>query len=539
MDTQTSLENFATIAEAPGGVQRLRDLALKLAVSGQLVEQSNGDDPARIGLEAVRVEKGATLADSIRDGGSVSRIPGPGERGEKLPPGWEWARLDDTGEYINGLAFKNSDWKSSGIPIIRIQNLTNPSVPFNYADGPFPEDRIAHDGDILVSWSATLNAFRWNRDDAVVNQHIFKVDPDHRVVTADYLFHLLRHCIRAMAESKAAHGLVMKHINRGPFLSYIVALPPLAEQERIVARVEELMGLCDELESRQERRHVAAARFRGSAFHALTEAQTPVDVRHAWERVNTNWSTVTDNPDSLNVLRHAILQLAISGALTGKDAIGGDGQVVRRDRDVPSGAFPLPEGWAWQEFGELCERITVGHVGPMSNRYVTSGIPFLRSQNVDWFRYDPANLKYIDPEFHAELEKSALVGGEVISVRSGNVGRTCVFPIGGGTANCADLVIMRVGAHLDPHYAAIVMNSPYGVAHVSSRKVGIAQAHFNVGSAKRMPTPVPPIEVQRDLVRTVHQLLAACDGLESLLGHQSLIAERVAAAARRMTSVGN
>ena len=296
-------------------MQRLRDLVLDLAVRGRLVDQSEEDEPASAGLDAVRADRGDTMADSIHGGGSVPRIPAPAEGDGDLPAGWEWARVDDTGDYVNGLAFKNSDWKPAGIPIIRIQNLTNPSVPYNYADGPFPEDRIAHDGDILVSWSATLNAFRWYRSDAVVNQHIFKVIPDHRVVTTDYLFHLLRYCIRAMAESEAAHGLVMKHINRGPFLSHVISLPPLAEQERIVAKVDELMALCDDLEARQERRHRATTRFRASALHTLTEAQSPEDLHRAWERVSAQCSTVTDRPGCTPVLRQAIMQLGLSGRL--------------------------------------------------------------------------------------------------------------------------------------------------------------------------------------------------------------------------------
>lgn len=270
MDAQTFLDNFGTIAEAPGGLQRLRDLVLELAVRGRLVEQRRDDEPASVGLDVVRADKGDTLANSIRGGGSVPRIPEPAEHDGDLPPGWEWARVDDTGDYVNGLAFKNSDWMPAGIPIIRIQNLTNPAVPFNYADGPFPEDRMAHDGDILVSWSATLNAFRWYRGDAVVNQHIFKAIPDHRVVKTDYLFHLLRYCIRAMAESEAAHGLVMKHINRGPFLTHVIALPPLAEQQRIVAKVEELMGLCDDLDSRLEARALIREALAEAAVAAVS-----------------------------------------------------------------------------------------------------------------------------------------------------------------------------------------------------------------------------------------------------------------------------
>lgn len=373
------------------------------------------------------------------------------------------------------------------------------------------------------------HAFRWYRGDAVVNQHIFKVIPDHRVVTTGYLFHLLRYCIRAMAEGEAAHGLVMKHINRGPFLSHVISLPPLAEQERIVAKVDELMGLCDDLEARHDRRRRATTRFRRSALDALPEAETSEQVSNAWGRVDSHWEILTAEPAAIDDVRRTILQLAITGRLSDNSGAG-DKAWCAEPADEASGEFSLPEGWVWREFGQLCRRITVGHVGPMSDRYVPSGIPFLRSQNVDWFRYDPTNLKYIDSEFHAELAKSALEGGEVISVRSGNVGRTCVFPEGQGPANCADLVIMRVGAQLNPHYAAIVMNSPYGVAHVSSKKVGIAQAHFNVGSAKRMPTPVPPIEVQAEVVRLVQHLLRACDELESSLNLRLRRAQSLAAA---------
>jgi type I restriction enzyme, S subunit len=254
MDAETFLANFEAVADAPGGVQRLRDLILDLGVRGRLVEQDCTDVPAGAGLTVVREEKGDTLASSIRGGAATPRIPEPDECPDQLPDGWAWARVDDTGGYVNGLAFKNSDWKSSGIPIIRIQNLTNPDAPYNFADGPFPEDRMAHDGDILVSWSATLNAFRWNRGPGVVNQHIFKVIPDLRVVRAEFLYHLIRHSIQQMAESEAAHGLVMKHINRGPFLSFVVGIPPLAEQDRIVTKADELLGLCDHLEQSIVRR---------------------------------------------------------------------------------------------------------------------------------------------------------------------------------------------------------------------------------------------------------------------------------------------
>lgn len=261
MDTQTFLANFETIAEAPAGIESLRSLVLDLAVRGRLVQQHSEVDDIRSVLDAVRAESGAVVKAKVPGRPIVPRVPEPWEHRFEAPRGWEWARIDDTGSYVNGLAFNQHTWTEAGIPIVRIQNLTNPAAEFNYAEGPFPEDRMIDEGDILVSWSATLEAFVWDRGPAVLNQHIFKVIPDERLVDRQFLFYLLRSSIRALAAGEAAHGLVMKHINRGPFICFPVALPPLEEQRRIVAKFRELERMFDELEVAQHQRDNAAARL--------------------------------------------------------------------------------------------------------------------------------------------------------------------------------------------------------------------------------------------------------------------------------------
>ena len=93
----------------------------------------------------------------------------------ELPEGWTTATIGDTAEYINGRGFKKSEWEGEGRPIIRIQNLTGTADEFNYTTLDVDEKYVVPSGTILVSWSATLDTFRWHGPDGVLNQHIFKV----------------------------------------------------------------------------------------------------------------------------------------------------------------------------------------------------------------------------------------------------------------------------------------------------------------------------------------------------------------------------
>lgn len=535
MNTQSFLDNFSTFADAPGGLRRLRDLVLDLAVTGGLVNQNAAEGTGR----AVVEQGAAAIADAEAKGWTRPRsLPGP--MAEEIPfpiPGnWAWARLptvahslgqltpDRPFTYLDVSSVNGEDGSLHGTPAV---------IPPDQA--PSRARKAVRPGAVLYS---TIRPYL--RKVFVIDEEF---EPEAIASTAFAVLcpvpglspHYLKLCLRStyfshFVESRQK-GVAYPAINDRDLAFGLVPVPPTAEQERIVAKVDEMMGLCDQLGGKQRGSSHLLGAYRGSALHSLTASKTAEEVNDAWERVASNWVEFTAEPSDVDDLRHTILQLAITGKLSHGSEVGNGELPAAPGADE----FSLPAGWFWREFGHLCDQITVGHVGPMSSRYKPSGIPFLRSQNVGWLRYDRANLKHIDPSFHSELHKSALVGGEVISVRSGNVGRTCVFPEGEGPANCADLVIMRVGPQLNPHYAAIVMNSPYGVAHVSSKKVGIAQAHFNVGSARRMPTPVPPIHIQVELVRLVHDLLRACNALEASLRRQHRRAESLSDA---VTTIG-
>lgn len=177
---------------------------------------------------------------------------------------------------------------------------------------------------------------------------------------------------------------------------------------------------------------------------------------------------------------------------------------------VPA-ADPGPPAWASCSLESVAERVTVGHVGPMAHEYVAAGIPFLRSQDVAPLRIRSGDLKYIPPEFHRRLSKSALAPGDVVIVRTGRPGTAAVVPSDLLIANCADLVIVRPGPELDAHFLAYYLNTA-ATGYVSAHLVGAVQQHFNVTSARALTLRLPPLDEQRRIAAVLGALDEKIDG---------------------------
>ena len=165
--------------------------------------------------------------------------------------------------------------------------------------------------------------------------------------------------------------------------------------------------------------------------------------------------------------------------------------------------------WRKLKLKQVCSEITVGHVGSMSNEYVDKGIPFLRSQNILPFSLKLESIKYITPDFHKKLKKSALFPGNVAVVRTGYPGTACVIPKTLSVSNCADLVIIRPSNELNAYYLTCIFNSTWGQGTVAGSLVGVAQQHFNVSAAKEMVINLPPILTQKKIAG----ILSAYDDL--------------------------
>lgn len=156
----------------------------------------------------------------------------------QIPEDWGIRTVGEVGEYINGYAFKPSDWKEEGKPIIRIQNLNDSAKKYNYYQGKLPDKYKIRKGDILISWSASLGTFRWYGQEAWLNQHIFKALPDKEFLTEDYFYWVMYYSINTIASK--ARGSTMRHVTAKEFKNSLIQMPLISEQQKIAAVLSKL-----------------------------------------------------------------------------------------------------------------------------------------------------------------------------------------------------------------------------------------------------------------------------------------------------------
>lgn len=203
----------------------------------------------------------------------------------KLPVGWTNARIGELCKLINGMAFKPSDWSASGLPIIRIQNLNRPDAEFNYFDGQVAEKFVVEPGELLFAWSGTpgtsFGAHIWRGKRAVLNQHIFRVRFEEKDIDKSF-FKLAINAKLNELIGKAHGGVGLAHVTKGKFEQTEIVLPPLAEQRRIVAKLDALFA-----------RSVRARVEIEKALRLRSRARAAILKSFLSEGVARNWAHVT------------------------------------------------------------------------------------------------------------------------------------------------------------------------------------------------------------------------------------------------------
>ncbi len=213
-----------------------------------------------------------------------------------LPVGWSAAKIVDLCKLENGRAFKPTEWTNQGLPIVRIQNLNRPDAPFNYYAGNADERYRLRGGELLFAWSGTpgtsFGAHIWRGADAVLNQHIFRVDFNTDLVEKRFFRHAINQKLNELID--VAHGGVgLRHVTKGVFENTEIALPPLPEQNRIADKLDRLLARVDACRERLDRVPALLKRFRQSVLAAATSGELTREWREEHGRDISNWEQST------------------------------------------------------------------------------------------------------------------------------------------------------------------------------------------------------------------------------------------------------
>jgi type I restriction enzyme S subunit len=533
MNAERLLAHFERISEAPDAIARLRRFILDLAVRGKLVEQDPEDEPVEDLLQRIAVEK--TSRRSVRARST------PDERVEgwcSIPASWNFVRLDKVCTVIMGSSPPGSTYNKNGdgVPLI--------NGPVEFTPGPFGRTTInqyttdpsafCEEGDFLVcvrgstTGRTNIAAFR-----ACIGRGIAAIQP---------LFEdkFIRLAIRVRQEAilQMGRGIAFPSISREQLSGLPVPLPPLAEQHRIVAKVDELMTLCDQLEVARQQAEQGRERLMAATLQRLNQpAEDPASFRKDASFALQVLPSLTTTPTQIKQLRQTILNLAVRGKLVEQDPEDEPAEeLVERilshpwlkKRAKPQPAFadkaktvmriPVPDSWTWTTIESLLppnETVTYGILKPV---WVESGVPTVRVTEMKTGAIDVDRLPRCDQSRADKFQKTTLKEGDLLISKDGTIGKTAFVPAALTGGNITQHVLrLPLSSLLSKEYIRFSIDSPWCQTYMSGETKGVALQGVNVGDFRKMPIPLPPLAEQHRIVAKVDELMALCDQLEQQL----------------------
>jgi type I restriction enzyme S subunit len=415
---------------------------------------------------------------------------------QSLPSGWTWARLGDICDAVNGRAFKSGEWRKSGLPIVRIQNLKDPEAQFNYFAGELDERHRVRHGDLLFAWSGTpgtsFGAHIWKGPDAALNQHIFNIKFDADVLDSRYLCLALNQNVsRYVAQAQGGVGLA--HITKSKFLDSFIPLAPKAKQLELVAELEKQFSRLDEAVANLKRVKANLKRYKAAVLKAAVEGRlvpTEAEVAHREGRRAENGTDLL-----ARILENRRAQWS------------GRGRYEEPQLPPTSGRLELPSGWVWATAEQLCDFITKGTTPAASKlRDGVGEIQFLKVYNLTFdgslnHRHKPT---FVDRETHAlELARSRVQAGDVlINIVGPPLGQVSIVPTLISEANINQAIARyRPISPLNERFLALALMSEDIMRWAISRaKTTAGQSNLTLELCRALPLPLPPVAEQKRIV---------------------------------------
>ncbi|MHA3980574.1 restriction endonuclease subunit S [Halovulum sp. GXIMD14794] len=546
MNAERLLEVYEQISEAPDAIARLRRFVLDLAVRGKLVEQDAADEPAARLAQRIEERKAKVLSETgMRKPRKVAEMD-PAEIWADLPASWTWTQISKLG-FISPRNEADDDVEASFVPMPMI--FAEYGLANDHEVRPWKEIKKGYthfaEGDVGLAKitpcfengkSTVFRNLTGGFGSGTTELHILRpvlVDPDYVVLFLKSP-QFIETGIPKMTGTAGQKRVSSEYFTSSPF-----PLPPLAEQHRIVAKVGELMALCDRLEEARTTREEVRDKLTAASLARLTAPATtaedfPTHATFALEAL----PALTTRPDQIKTLRQTILNLAVRGRLVAQDAADepvldyllGLEEVPAKTRKLlcPLNSAELggdlPQSWVWLSLGAIIRGMDAGWSPQCENQPRSNEDEWgvLKTTAVQALAFDSMQHKLLPTKLKPRPEYQAEVG-DILVTRAGpknRVGVSCVVDVPCPRLMISDkLIRFHALGDLSPRYIALTLNAGITFERIETAKSGMAVMQMNISQVKlkAIPVPLPPLAEQHRIVAKVDALLALCDRLEAAL----------------------
>tara|TARA_Y100000296_G_scaffold4869_1_gene6205 strand:+ start:3025 stop:4908 length:1884 start_codon:yes stop_codon:yes gene_type:complete len=518
------------------GIKKLRELILELAVRGKLVAQNPDDEPASKLLERIEEEKAQLIKEKVIRKQKPLEAIADSQVPFAAPVGWEWVRMGAIGDWGAGATPKrgNPDYYGGTIPWFKSGELSSDFI--SESEETVTETalkecslRLNKPGDVLIAmYGATIGKTAIQTVVGTTNQAVCACTPYSQISNV-FLLNLLKASKNRFTGMGA--GGAQPNISREKIIATVMALPPLAEQHRIVAKVDELMALCDQLEQQSEHQLTAHQQLTDTLLATLTESANTQELNDNWQRLAQHFDLLFSGPMgawAIDRLKDTLLQLAVMGKLVPqhpddepaskllerieeeKTRLVKEGKIKKPKKLPPVSdeekQFELPEGWEWVRFGDAtvnrdAERIPLSvderqHRRGEFDYYGASGV----IDNIDDFLF----------------EKPLLLIGEDGANLINRSTPIAFMARGKYWVNNHAHVVDGISENF-LIYICMYINSISLVPYVT----GTAQPKMNQAKMNTIVLAIPPLPEQHRIVAKVDELFALCDQLKERLQQAS------------------
>ena len=516
-------QHFDTAFNAPDGLKKLRELILTLAMQGKLVPQDPSDPPASALLKEIEAEKKRL----VKEGKMKTPKPLPPvteeEKPYALPQGWEWVRLGEITNVSTGKLDANAAVDDGEFPFFTCSN--KPSATSTYS---FDTEAVllAGNGDFnLKKYSGKFDAY----------QRTYVIEPI--LLSLDFLFRGIQEIIYAI--TKNHRGSAIPYLRLADITHPLFPIPPLPEQHRIVAKIDELMARCDALEKLRTAQNEKRLSVHAAAIGQLLNIAEPAQHQRAQAFLAEHFGDLYTVKENVAELRKAILQLAVMGKLVPQNPNDPPASALLKEieaekkRLVKEGKiktpkllppvtqeekpYALPQGWEWVRMGDICWGVTSGATPQKEFFSEVSGVPFLKVYNIRDQKIDFEYKKqFVDINYHrSKMGRSTLVPGDVVmNIVGPPLGKVAVIPDDYPEYNCNQaIVVFRPVKKETNRYLYVYLLA--GTFLNAIELVGTAgQDNISVTKSQMMPIPFPHMYEQHRIVAKIDELMALCDSFD-------------------------